>query len=338
MNTTTAFVTGSTGLLGVNLISQLASQGVAVKALVRSEEKGKGLLGALTGVELIKGDIDDVDGFAAYLKGCDVIFHAAAYFTEYYGPGDHWQKLERLNTKATIRLLEAAEEQGIKKAIYVSSSGSIGLRPDGGPGTESTPPGRLSYSNLYFKSKLLAEQEEAKFSQQHQMPVVLILPGTMMGPADTTPTGTGQLIIDFLKDKIPGVLEGGMPLVDARDVAAAMIAAVEKGRGGERYLVGGTYRSIEEILQTLQRITGKKAPTKRIPSVVVNTLARIAGLASRLTGKPPALSLDALRFLQARLRYDSSKAIRELSIKFRQSEETIRDTLQWYQEHGTVRC
>ena len=127
-----------------------------------------------------------------------------------------------------------------------------------------------------------------------------------------------------------------MPLVDARDVAAAMIAAVDKGRSGERYLVGGTYRSIEELLQALQKISGKKAPGKKLPTMVVNTLARVAGLVARLTGKPPSLSLDALKFLQAKLRYDSSKAVRELSIRFRSSDETIRDTLQWYRDNRMV--
>lgn len=177
----TAFVTGSTGLLGVNLISELASRDVHVKALVRSEEKAKKLLGRFTGVEFVKGDLDHVDGFAAHLKGCDVLFHTAAYFTEYYGPGDHWQKLERLNVKATLQLLEAADKLGVGKAIFVGSSGSVGLGPDGGPGHESTPPGQLTYSNLYFKSKLLAEQEVERFCQRHRMPVALILPGTMMG-------------------------------------------------------------------------------------------------------------------------------------------------------------
>ncbi|MBC8171474.1 MAG: NAD-dependent epimerase/dehydratase family protein, partial [Anaerolineae bacterium] len=167
-----AFVTGSTGLLGSNLVNLLLAQGHEVKALVRSEAKARKFL-TDPRIEIIQGDMEKVDGFAAELQGCDVLFHTAAYFREYYGPGDHWATLEKINVHGTIRLLELAEKAVVKKVIYVSSSGVIGRKPDGSPADETTAPDQLAErENLYFKSKVAAEQAVANFLKTHHLPVV----------------------------------------------------------------------------------------------------------------------------------------------------------------------
>ncbi len=172
-----AFVTGSTGLLGNNLVRLLIEQGHSVKALVRSQEKASKLFSNLDDVTLVKGDMLDIDSFAKELAGCDVLFHTAAYFREYYQPGNHWQMLEDINVKSTMKLLTEAEKQGIKKLIYVSSAGPVGMKAANVPGDESTPRDPQAIKNLYFKSKVLAEDAIFEFLKQHSLPVILILPG-----------------------------------------------------------------------------------------------------------------------------------------------------------------
>lgn len=199
-----AFVTGATGLLGNNLVRELIRRRHEVKALVRSEEKAKKLFGDLP-VDYVKGDMEDVAAFAGEIGGCDVLFHTAAYFREYYQPGeDHWSKLRRVNVDGSIEILKAAEEAGVRRAIYVSSSGVIGPKPDGSAGDETCPPHPVTEGNLYFKSKVLADAAVDEFTRTHRMEVLQILPGWMFGIGDAAPTSAGQLVLDFLNGNLPG--------------------------------------------------------------------------------------------------------------------------------------
>ncbi|MBW4485566.1 MAG: SDR family oxidoreductase [Tildeniella torsiva UHER 1998/13D] len=327
-----AFVTGSTGLLGSNLVRELVDQGYTVKALVRSIEKAKHLLGDVPQVQFVPGDLQNIAAFAPQLQGCDVLFHTAAYFRESYGLGDHWPQLKRLNIEATIELLEAAEKAGVRKAIYVSSSGCIGRKPDGTPGDETTPPGLVTYSNLYFKSKLMAEAAVASFLQSHALPVVLICPGAMLGPQDAAPTEFGQFVLDYLNRKIPALLAGGMPCVDARDVAKAMVKAVEHGRSGDRYLVGGPYYAMADLMHALEAVSGVPAPRVQIPGVMMRVLALFSTWIRRLTGRKPSVPVEGIKIMLAALAYDSTKAQRELGAQFRPLEVTLKDQVAWYRQ------
>lgn len=333
-----AFVTGCTGMLGSNLVYLLAERGHQVRALVRSEEKAKKLFGEQAGITFVVGDMENTEGFSHELFGNDVLFHTAAYLREYFvRAGNHGPKLERVNIRGTIKLLKAAEDHGVKKAIYVSAGGVIGRKPDGGPGDEVAPPSQLIYRNHYLRSKFLAEQEITKFLQHHKLPVVLILPGVILGPSDSGPTASGQFILDYIHGRIPGILGGGMPLVDARDVAEAMIAAIDKGRSGERYVIGGRYFDMEQIYELLEKATGIPAPRRRIPDAVARAVARISVFVGRLTGKPVAISPEGLDIILSRLQFDSSKAFKELGVSFRPTLDTLRDEVEWYKQHGFVK-
>ncbi|MFQ4137852.1 SDR family oxidoreductase [Nodosilinea sp. PGN35] len=327
-----AFVTGSTGLLGSNLVRELVDRGYRVKALVRSTVKAKSLLGNVPQVQLIQGDLQNISAFAADLQGCDVLFHTAAYFRESYGAGNHWPMLQRLNIDATIALLEAAEKAGVQKAIYVSSSGCIGRNPDGSPGNENTPPGAIAHENLYFKSKLMAEAAVANFIQSHTMPVVLICPGAMLGPQDAAPTELGQFVLNFLHRKIPARPAGGMPCVDVRDVAAAMVQAVDQGRSGQRYLVGGEYYSMADLMTHLEEVSGVPAPRLKMPGVIMRILAVISTIAGRLRGQKPEIPVEGVKIMLASLAYDSTKAQRELGAQFRPLKTTLADMVTWYRQ------
>lgn len=326
-----AFVTGSTGLLGNNLIGLLNQKGYQIKALVRSKEKAKKIFDCKTNVTFVEGDMLDVNGFADELEGCDILFHAAAYFREYYQPGNHWQSLENINIKGTMNLLSRAEQYGIKKVIYVSSAGVIGT-----PGNESTPPSKFAHTNLYFKSKILAEESIQGFLQKHSLPVILILPGGIFGIRDFAPTNSGKLVLDFLNQKLPGIIDGGGCFVDARDVAQAMLNAVEKGRSKERYIVAGHYFSIADLLKILEKLTGIHAPRLRIPYVASMAIAQLFEIQTRVTGKPALLSRARVQSLHHKFQWSSEKALKELDITFRPLEETLRDEVDWYRQHGYV--
>ncbi len=328
-----AFVTGSTGLLGNNLVRLLVEQGHEVKVLVRSKDKAARIFGNLN-VTPVQGDMENIGKWAGELSGCEVLFHAAAFFREYFQPGDHWKTLETINVKGTIQLLEEAEKYGIHKVIYTSSSGVIGMKPGGLPGDETTAPGPEASTNLYFKSKVLAEAEVAKFLTQHKLPVIIILPGAMVGPGDSGPTGIGQMIIDFTQKKLPGLLDGGFSLVDARDVAQAMLTAVEQGQSGERYLVGGNYADFETIAKTLEKVSGVPAPTLKIPYAVSLAMAFGVETFSKITKRPALITLDAARTIHVKGKIDSGKAKRELGASFRPLEESLFDSVEWYRKNG----
>jgi dihydroflavonol-4-reductase len=331
-----AFVTGATGLLGTNLVRLLQSQGHRVRALVRSREKAAAAFAGLD-VEVVQGDMEDVSAFAAALGGCDALFHTAAYFREYYQPGDHWPILERINIRGTVELLTEAARRGVKTAVDTSSSGVVGPDPNNEPGDESSPPAPETETNLYFKSKLLAQREVVLFARQHaEMRTMLVLPGWMYGPHDAAPTGSGKIVLDFLAGKLPGIINGGTCIVDARDVAQAMINMGERGENGGRYIVAGRYHTLEEVFKTLETVSGVPAPTRHIPRPIILAFAHFAELKSRFTGKAPTVSLQGVRLLQAKRQVRSDKAIRELGATFRPLAETLRDEVEWYRQQRSA--
>jgi dihydroflavonol-4-reductase len=332
-----AFVTGSTGLLGNNLVRLLVEQGWQVRALVRSKAKGQALLGALPGIEYVAGDMQEVDAFAPMLDGCDVLFHTAAYFREYGQPGAHWPKLDAINVTGTIKLLDAAEHYGIKKVIYTSSSGVIGEREDGLPSDETTPPSHFARGvNLYFKSKVVAEERIFAWLKAHSLPIVLVLPGWMFGPGDAAPTGAGQIVQQFLARKLPARFEGGSSIVDARDVAQGMINAVEHGRSGERYCIAGKSTSLDEVFATLAKVSGVPAPSMRIPYQMALVYARFAEAIASAQGKEALATVNGIRTLNMRYPISSAKAMHELGVTFRPLEQTLADAVHWFREwHDT---
>jgi dihydroflavonol-4-reductase len=325
-----AFVTGGTGLLGSNLVRQLVGAGYAVRVLARDLKKAERQFAGLS-VEVVKGDMTEVDGFAAALAGCDVLFHTAAYFREYSQPGDHWQILKKINVDGTIRLLENAEKQGVRKAIYVSSSGVIGSKA-GGVADESCSPGKLSHENLYFRSKVEAEKAVARFLENHILPVVQILPGWMFGPQDAAPTDSGQIVLDFLNGKLPGVLElpGRVSIVDARDVATAMIQAVEHGVSGERYIASGQSYTFVQLVELLAKASGLPVPALRIPFLVGMAMAWCSENFARLTGGRALMTTNGLRTLAEDVILSSAQAERVLGFQARPFSETLRDEVAWF--------
>lgn len=324
-----AFVTGATGLLGGNLVETLLADGHSVTAVVRSKARAAHL--AALGVELVEGDMERVAGFAPALHGHDILFHTAAYFREYFQPGDHWARLRAINVDGTVELLRAAETHGITKAIYTSSSGILGQAPGGVPAGEETPPDALVYSNLYFRSKLLAEQAVDGFLAESALPVVLIRPGWMFGPGDRAPTSSGQLVLDLLNRRLPFSFPGYGSPVDARDVARAMVTAVERGRSGERYGVGGDQAvRLDQIFAMVEELSGIPAPRLRVPYGVILSYAFISETSARLTGGRATATMDGIKTLRDPRPTSSARAVRELGASFRPLKATLRDEIAWF--------
>ncbi|MGF1512799.1 MAG: SDR family oxidoreductase [Elainellaceae cyanobacterium] len=328
-----AFVTGSTGLLGYNLIHLLLQQGHEVKALVRSKDKALQLFKELN-VQIVKGDMLDVSSFASELDECDIVFHTAAYFREAFQPGNHWEMLEAVNIRGTIDLLCEAEKRDVKKVIYVSSAGVVGKGSSGVPGDESTPPSKDVMENLYFKSKVIAEDSIHEFLKSHSLQVVLILPAWMFGPGDAAPTTSGQLVLDYVHEKLPGIVDGGSCIVDVRDTAQAMLTAVEKGKSGERYIVGGNHVTMTELVHALEEVTAVSAPRFHIPHAVLMALAWASEIYGSLTNSPILISRTGVKSLNQKIQLSSRKALQELGISFRPLEATLRDEVEWYRQHN----
>jgi dihydroflavonol-4-reductase len=324
-----AFVTGSTGLLGNNLVRMLLKAGHEVIALARSASKGARELGD-TSARIVIGDMTDVAGFAEALKGVDVVFHTAAYFREYYAPGDHARIIERINVDATMELARAAHSRGVAKMIDTSSSGIIGLEPDGSPGAEQTPPSPLTETNLYLMSKRKVEPLLRQFSRETGFFVASVPPAWMWGPHDAGPTASGQLTLDAARHALPPAIPpGGTSVVDARDVAAGMLRIAEVGRSGERYILSGPFVELGEIITRLAALTGGKPPKVRLPFAGAMALAAFAEMWSRLTHKPTPLSIEGIRMMNARLAVTAAKAQRELGVTFRSFDDTLADCVEW---------
>jgi dihydroflavonol-4-reductase len=331
-----AFVTGATGLLGNNLVRELISSGHEVRALVRSRAKAERVFQGLA-VQLVEGDMVDVPAFAPALDGTEVVFHTAAYFREYYSGAvaEHWKILEAVNVRGTAALLEAAHAHGVRRVIDTSSGGIIGLKPDGSPGDEDTPPAPIAGPNLYFRSKVQAERAAREFSARTGLEVTSVLPGWMFGPGDAAPTSAGQLIQEFVAGKLPAIPPGGTSLVDARDVARAMVALATVPSPRPRYIVGGRFVTLAELVQTLARVTGRPAPRVRIPYAVALGIAFAAQSWARLTRSKSVMTVEGVRVLAANLDVDSALAERTLGVRFRPLEETLRDSVAWIQANAS---
>jgi len=336
MSLNTVFVTGATGLLGSNLVRELVTRGIAVRALARSPAKAQRQLADLPGVQVVEGDMTDVAGFASALEGCDAVLHTAAYFRDNYKGGQHWDSLKRINVDGTAALLAAAYASGIRRFVHTSSIAVL----DGPPGTliDESCDRALSDADDYYRSKMLSDREVHRFIDVHpDMHACFVLPGWMWGPGDIGPTSSGQLVVDVLKGRLPGLVPGSFSVVDARDVAWAMIAAAEKGRRGERYLAAGRHTVMTDLIPLLGRVAKVKTPSRTLPLPLLYAVAVVQEAFARLTGKPVLLGLATLRLMVReadRSRFSAARSEEELGLRFRPMEETLADTVGWFRLHG----
>ncbi|MED4583530.1 NAD-dependent epimerase/dehydratase family protein [Brevibacillus choshinensis] len=328
-----AFVTGGTGLLGSNLVRLLVEEKWQIKVLVRSAEKAEKMIGGLN-VEVVKGDMMNVDLWAHHMKDCDVLFHTAAYFRETFRKGNHWTNLEKVNVINTIRLFELAEKHGVGKIVHTSTNATIRKRHDGEISDESDQMNPDEALNLYEKSKVIGDQEIQKFARKHLIPIVTVLPAWMFGPGDAAPTGSGQFVLNFLSRKLPGSFHSGIDVVDARDVACAMIQAAKSAVGGERYILSAYHTGLDELFRILQKVSGIQGPSKSFPISMVYLSTWFQEKIAVWRNRETDMSVDELRVMTELKRTSGEKAIRDLHITYRPLEDTMRDTVEWYRLNG----
>jgi dihydroflavonol-4-reductase len=330
-----AFVTGATGLLGNNLVRALVAKGFTVRALVRSASKAEKQFPGLK-IELVEGDINETESFASSLAGVDTIFHTAAYFRDNYKGGKHWPALFTTNVLATAKLLQASYQAGIRRLVHTSSTAT--LRGSPGKPADETMLRDEREADDYQRSKILADREVLKFLEEHpDYWAAFVLPGWIHGPGDLGPTAAGQTVLDYLNQRLPGIPPGGFSVVDARDVAEALIRVAQHGGRGERYIAAGKSMTMAEIFKALETVSGIPSPRNKVPITILYLLGALSELQVRLTRKPALISWATARLIARdgdHHSYDHGKSQRELGIQFRDVHETLRDEVEWFRQRG----
>jgi dihydroflavonol-4-reductase len=331
------FVTGASGFIGANLVQELVMRGHRVRALLRPGSDVRGLAGA--DYERVAGDLADAAQLRAGLQGCDWCFHVAASYHLWL---KDYRPMYAANVDGTRAVIEAAAQAGCRRIVYTSTVGCIGLpRVAEGklvPGDERSPVTEAQMSNHYKRSKWQAEQVALDLARQG-LPVVIVNPSAPIGPRDVKPTPTGQVIVDFLNRDMPAFLETGLNWVHVRDVAIGHILAAEKGRVGERYILGNAEGNwtMREAFAVLQEVTGVRAPRVQIPYWVALSAAHVNELISRFTGKPPKAPLAGVRMARYLMYFDPAKAIRELGLPQTPPRQALADAAAWFRAHGYVK-
>ena len=321
--------TGATGFVGNHVARALIRRGEAVRLLVRKTSN----LSWLTDLkyETAGGDLRDCASLDAAVKGCSALFHVAAdYRFDVSDPADVY----RSNVEGTRGLLEAAGSAGVKRIVYTSTVGCIGLIKDG-LGNEDTPVSLEMMVGTYKRTKFQAE-EAARELAAKGLPVVIVNPTAPIGEFDAKPTPTGEMIVRFLKRKMPAVIDTGLNLIDVRDCAEGHMLAMEKGRVGERYILGCRNMTLMQICEALSKISGLPAPKRHIPYAVAYMAGWINTKGSLLLGRTPTISLEGVRMARKRMWVDCAKAVRELGLPQTPPEEALARAVAWYKENKYV--
>ncbi len=323
-------VTGTTGFLGSAILRELLDAGRAVKVLVREGADRSNISGL--DAEPVTGDLRNPDSLRRALKGCDVLYHAAAYYSL-------WVKdrpsIYDINVQGTRNLLQAAVEAELGKVVYTSTVGCIGLNADRTPANEATPFDPATLCNDYKTSKYQAEAVAKEF-HQNGLPVVIVNPSTPIGPRDIKPTPTGKIVLDFMQRKMPAYLDTGLNLIDVQDCARGHLLAEQKGVPGERYILGNRNLSLHEILLILENITGLKAPTVKMPYWVAWTAGWVSeAVSNHITNKPPAVPLGGVKMAKYFMYFDASKAVQTLGLPQNPIEDALRASVEWFEAHAS---
>ncbi len=332
------FVTGASGFVGANLVHALHAQGHEVRALLRPRADRRGLAGS--DFEEIPGDLHDEAALWRGLRGCDWCFHVAASYHLWlpdYAP------MYRANVEGTRAVLTAAWQAGCRRIVYTSTVGCIGLPKADAQGRftptdEDAPVTGAQMTNHYKRSKWQAEQVARELHGQGA-PVVIVNPSAPVGPRDVKPTPTGKVILDFLHRALPGYVDTGLNYVHVADVAAGHILAAERGRVGERYILGHTDGNwtMKQMLDVLAGLTGVPAPTWRVPHWLADPRALADEALSAVTRKEPKAPLGGVRMAKYKMWFSPAKAVRELGLPQTPPREALREAVEWFRAKGYVK-
>ncbi len=323
-------VTGATGFIGGAVTRALVRIGVNVRVLTRPGADLQNLQGL--SITQVEGDLRDRSSLYRALTDCQQLYHIAAHYAL-------WAKdpsiFYEVNVAGTKNLLEVAQTLGTERIIYCSTIGTIGLPPNGGLGSEETSVSFKQMTGHYKRSKYLAEQEVLKLAEAG-LPVIIVNPSAPVGIGDIKPTPTGQMIVDFMKGRMPAYIETGMNIVDVDDVAVGHLLAMEKGRIGERYILGNKNLMLREVFDILSRLTNIKSPTVKLSRLAILPLAYLNQWLSNITGQPPRIPLEGVKMAKYRMHYDCRKAVQELGLPQTPPEVALEKAVRWFRAHKYV--
>jgi dihydroflavonol-4-reductase len=331
-----AFVTGATGFLGSHVARVLAEQGADLRLLVRSTSNLKnleGLKAGSSGVETATGDLRDSASLEKAMAGCEVVFHVAADYRLWVrDPAEMY----RSNVEGTRAILEAARKNAVRCVVYTSSVATMGFTGNGRPANEDSPVALADMIGHYKRSKFMAEQIALQAGRgDGAMRVVTVNPTTPVGELDIKPTPTGRIVVDFLKRKFPAYVETGLNLVDVRECARGHVAALEKGKSGERYILGGEDLTLKQILDKLGAIAGLPSPKVKLPYFVAYAAGAVDQTVSGLLlGREPRATVEAVRMGKKKMWASSAKAERELGWKTMSADGALRRAVEWFRANG----
>src|SRR6267143_1380825 len=324
-----AFVTGATGFLGSHVARVLADNGADMRLLVRSSSNLRKIEGLRADRAL--GDLRDPAALEKAMAGCDVVFHVAADYRLWVrDPNEMYCS----NVEGTRAILEAARKNGVRRVVYTSSVATIGFTRNGCPANEDSPVSLTDMIGHYKRSKFMAEQLALEAGRSG-LEVVVLNPTTPVGDHDVKPTPTGRIVVDFLKRKFPAYVETGLNLVDVRECAQGHVAALERGKPGERYILGGENLTLKQVLDRLGEITGLPSPKVKLPYVFAFAAGVVdEAITGRLLHREPRATIDTVRMGAKKMFASSDKAERDLGWKIVPVESALRRAAEWFRVNG----
>jgi dihydroflavonol-4-reductase len=323
-------VTGASGFLGSAIAAALRARGHAVRVLVRPSSPRTNLDPA---DDVCEGDLRDRASLAGALKGARFLFHAAA---DYRLWARNPEEILRNNVEGTRLIMEEALKAGVERIVYTSSVATLKLA-NGAPSTENKPLAEGEGIGAYKRSKVAAERLVEAMIQRDGLPAVIVNPSTPIGPRDVRPTPTGRIIVEAASGRMPAFVDTGLNLAHVDDVAAGHLAALDRGRIGERYILGGDNVTLADMLVDIARLVGRRPPTVKLPRTLLYPLAYGAEALASLRGVEPFITMDGLRMARHLMFFDDSKARRELGYVSRPYREGLADAVAWFRSHGALK-
>ena len=323
------FVTGATGFVGAHVARHLAGQGAELRLLVRATSNLSNLEGL--DAETVVGDLREPESLRVPLRGCDAVMHVAADYRLWVRDP---KAMYAANVDGTRALLRLAREEGVRRCVYTSSVATMGFKSDGTVVDEATPVSLDDMIGHYKRSKFMAERAAVEAARAGQE-VMILNPTTPIGARDLKPTPTGRIVVDFLNRKFPAYMDTGLNLVDVREVARAHGVALEKGRVGERYILGGENLTLKQILDRMAAMTGLKSPTMKVPHGVAMAFAYFdEAVTGKLRGREPRATVEEVRMGKKKMFASSAKAERELGFRVLPVDDALRSAIEWFRAKG----
>lgn len=332
MNSTgKTLVTGATGFVGAAVARALIARGDRVVLLARKNSPRGNIEGL--DAEVVIGDLRDVASLEDALRGAEKLYHVAADY-RLWAPDPN--EIIEANRIGVGNIMSAALSAGVSRIIYTSSVATLKLNVEGRPVDESSPASPDQAIGAYKKSKTIAERLVEKMILEQDLPAVIVNPSTPIGPRDIKPTPTGRLIVEAANGRMPGFVDTGLNLVHVDDVAAGHLAAMERGRIGERYILGGQDAPLGVMLGEIAQLVGRQPPRLKIPRAPLFPFAYAAEALAQFTKKEPFATVDALRMAKYRMYFSSQKAERELGFTARPYREALADAVEWFRSRSMV--